>query len=288
MSPNKYNKISIIKASGKEVFFNESKLKYSLKKSGASDEVIDLIVDVIKGLLYNGITTREIYKTAFRLLRKNSRSTAARYKLKKALVELGPTGFPFEIFIAHLLRKEGFKTKVGIVVKGHCVNHEVDVVAEKENHRYMIECKFHNDITTNSNVKVPLYIHSRFNDIEKEWLKKSENNLKFQQGWIYTNTRFTKDAIQYGSCSGLNLVSWDYPLEGSLKERIDKSGLHPITCLTTLTLAEKTKLTHREKVLSKDLCKHPELLTSIGVSQRRQKNILKEAHELCNPTKTSA
>lgn len=283
MSANKHSNISIIKASGQEVAFDESKLKFSLKKSGASDEVIGLILDIIKDLLYNGITTREIYKTAFRLLRKNSRSTAARYKLKKALVELGPTGFPFEIFISHLLRQEGFQTQVGIIVKGHCVNHEVDVVAEKENHRYMIECKFHNDLTTHSNVKVPLYIHSRFNDIEKEWLKKPENSLKFQQGWIYTNTRFTKDAIQYGNCSGLNLVSWDYPLEGSLKERIDKSGLHPITCLTTLTLAEKKLLTHREKVLSRELCKHPELLTAIGVSPRRQKNILKEAHELCNP-----
>ncbi|HLR91356.1 MAG TPA: hypothetical protein VK040_10390 [Balneolaceae bacterium] len=74
---------------------------------------------------------------------------------------------------------------------------------------------------------------------------------------VYTNTRFTSDAIQYGKCVGLLLTSWDYPRGNGLKDRIDKSGLHPLTALTTLTKAEKTKLLDEGIVLCKELHGNP-------------------------------
>ena len=95
------------------------------------------------------------------------------------------------------------------------------------------------------NVKIPLYIHSRFLDVEKAWQQRPGHDHKYHQGWVVTNTRFTDDAVQYGTCAGLNLVSWNFPKEGSLKERIDRSGLHPITCLSVLTKKEKQLLLDR-------------------------------------------
>lgn len=273
--------ISIIKMSGEKAFFDPSKLRLSLERSGANDVVINRIIEAIQMSLYDGISTKEIYKTAFAMLRKSSRPTAARYKLKKAIYELGPSGFPFEKFVAAILKFEGFQTETNIIVKGQCVNHEVDVVAKKEEKHFMVECKFHSDQGRFCNVKVPLYIHSRFKDIESNWKKHPGHDTKFHQGWIFTNTRFTTDAVAYGNCSGLILIGWDHPKKGSLKERIDISGLHPITCLTTLTNQEKKKLLEKEIVMCMDLCNHPELLKSVGISDQRRKNILDEAHVLC-------
>lgn len=273
--------IQIIKMTGDKVLFNEAKLKHSLQRSGASDLVIQQVINKVEASLYNGISTKEIYKTAFDLLRKSSRHTAARYKLKKAIFELGPTGFPFEKFVSAILSYEGFKTKIGVIVKGKCVNHEVDVVAEKDNNHFMVECKFHSNAGRFCNVKIPLYIQSRFKDVEAQWEKQPGHETKFHQGWVVTNTRFTSDAIQYGNCMGLMLLSWDYPHKLSLKERIDQSGLHPLTCLTTLTKHEKQQLLDKDIVLCMDLCKNPGLLKSIHISGQRQKNILHEAHELC-------
>ncbi len=68
-------------------------------------------------------------------------------------MELGDTGYPFEKFVAALLRSEGYETKVGVIVQGHCVTHEVDVVAENDRHHYMCECKFHNSQGRFCNVK---------------------------------------------------------------------------------------------------------------------------------------
>ena len=278
----KGNKINIIKASGHQDVFDEDKLKRSLEHTGASEFIIKDIITEIKASLFDGMTTKEIYKKAFELLKLNSRPTAARYKLKNAIMELGPTGFPFEKFIGEILRKEGFKVSIGVFMEGKCVRHEIDVLAEKDNQYFMIECKYHNELGTISNVKTPLYIQSRFLDVEEQWKKMPGNETKTHQGWLITNTRFSEDALQYGNCVGLRLMSWDYPKIGSLKEKIDNSGLHPITCLTTLTRAEKQRLLSMDKVFSADLCKEPMLLNKLKISKARQKNIISEAQGLCS------
>lgn len=279
------NSIEIIKANGEKAIFQISKLIASLKKAGASKELANDIAASIRDELYSGMTTKEIYKKAFAQLRKHSRPTAARYKLKKAIMELGETGYPFEKFVGALLASEGFKTQVGVIVQGNCVTHEVDVIAKKDNHHYMCECKFHNRQGRNCNVKIPLYIQSRFKDVEQAWLKKSGHEHKLHQGWIFTNTRFSIDAMKYGKCVGLKLVSWDYPENDGIKDRIDKLGVHPITCLTTLSSKEKKHLLNRNIVLCIELCKQPNLLKIIGINESRHNRILNEATELCTKSK---
>jgi len=273
--------ITITKMSGEKAQFKESRLINSLERSGASEDTIQNITNKIKAYLFEGISTKEIYKKALALLKKSSRPTAARYKLKKAITELGPTGYPFERFIGEILRNQGFEVEVGVIVPGHCVNHEIDVIAEKDDKHYIIECKFHSDQSRKCDVKIPLYIKSRFDDVEKERKKNPNNNGKKHKGWIYTNTRFTTDAIQYGNCAGLSLVSWDSPNGNSLREIIDHSGLHPVTSLTSLTKKEKQLILENDTVLSIQLCKNPEILYEVGIKRSKHRAILKEANELC-------
>jgi len=273
--------ITIIKKSGEKVNFNREKLKKSLMKSGAKTTAVENIIAEIEASLYHGISTTEIYKNAFDKLKKHARPTAARYKLKKAIMELGPTGFPFENFVGELLKHEGFKVEIGVFVQGNCVQHEVDVVAEKEHQHFMIECKFHSSFKVNCSVKIPLYIQSRFLDIEKQWLKNPTHHHKFHQGWVVNNTRFSEDALNYGNCVGLKLLGWDYPKNNGLKEMISKSGLYPITCLNTLSKSEKLTLLNKNVVLCKQLCDTPTVLNQIGIKPTRTKKIMEDAHELC-------
>jgi hypothetical protein len=273
--------LNIIKANGEKVPFDIKKLEASLKRSGASDKIVGRITKKISNTLYEGMHTKEIYKKAFKLLKKGKPSQAARYHLKKGIMELGPSGFPFEKYLSEVLKFEGYKVKVGQIVAGHCVNHEIDVIAEKDNNHFMIECKFHGKSGYKCNVKIPLYIHSRFLDVEKQWEKKNEHDSKFHQGWVATNTQFTTDAIQYGTCAGMYLLSWNYPKNESLKDRIDASGLHPVTCLTTLTGREKRALLDKLIVLCQDICKDEKILLEIGLSDSRVKKVIAEAKALC-------
>lgn len=273
--------INIVKYSGDVVAFDVDKLINSLRRAQASEALIQQIVKQVESQLYDGITTKQIYKMAFKMLKGKSRVSASKYKLKKALMELGPSGFPFEKLVGKLLAHEGFETKVGVIVQGNCVQHEVDVIAQKDNYHYMIECKYHSDQGRFCNVKIPLYIHSRFLDVEKQWEHQKGHEVKLHKGGVYTNTRFTTDAIQYGKCVGLLLTSWDYPMGNGLKDRIDKSGFHPLTALTTLTKSEKTKLLDKGIVLCKELSETPSLLNEIGIDKSRQKKILEDLETLC-------
>ena len=276
--------INIVKYSGDVVPFDVDKLINSLRRAQASEELIQQIVDQVENKIYEGITTKKIYQMAFKILKGKSRVSASKYKLKKALMELGPSGFPFEKLVGKLLAHEGFSTQVGVIVQGNCVQHEVDVIAQKDNNHYMIECKYHSDQGRVCNVKIPLYIHSRFLDVEKQWERQKGHEDKLHKGGVYTNTRFTTDAVQYGKCVGLLLTSWDYPMGNGLKDRIDKLGLHPLTALTTLTKAEKTKLLDTGIVLCKELHEKPALLEQIGIDKKRHKKILEDSEALCKST----
>ena len=192
--------IDIVKSSGKKVKFSLHKLSKSLKRTGADEDTINKILDKVRDELYQGISTKEIYNRAFVLLKKKNSYLASKYKLKKAIYELGPTGFPFEYFISAVLKNSGYVTEVGKILQGKCVSHEVDVIAHKNNETTVIECKFHSQQGYNCNVKVPLYINSRYQDIKTHWDTNKKNNTILKPGWVVTNTRFTEDAIKFGNC----------------------------------------------------------------------------------------
>lgn len=275
--------MEIVKSSGERVKFSMSKLRNSLKRSGANEELVNLIVDSVRDELYQGISTKEIYNRAFAILKKKQSIIASKYKLKKAIYEFGPTGYPFEKFVSAILQCSGYDTEVGQVMTGICVNHEIDVLAKKDGKVTIIECKFHSQEGRNCNVKVPLYIHSRYLDVKKHWDSKADNLLEFDVGWVATNTRFTEDAIAYGKCAELYLLSWDFPKDNGLKDRIDRLGLYPITVSTLLSSREKQFLLSRDVVLCQQLLHDKFFLDHLGISDSRKQRIMKEINLLCNP-----
>lgn len=272
--------VEVIKHSGERTHFSIDKLKSSLRKSGAEEALVNEISNNVRDELYQGISTKEIYNRAFALLKKEKKGYASKYKLKKAIYELGPTGFPFEKFIAALLFYSGYKVKTGQFLQGKCVLHEVDVVARKNDQFIVIECKFHSDEGRNCNVKIPLYIHSRYRDILNNYNDKNEAE-KPTEGWVVTNTRFTEDALQYGKCAGLYLLSWDYPKDNGIRDRIDRLGLYPITASTLMSQREKQFLLSRDIVLCKQLINDDFYLDHLGISENRQARILEEIKILC-------
>ncbi len=269
----------IIKSSGEKVVFSAAKLKRSLLRSGADEKTVGAVIREITKELYPGISTKEIYNRAFSMLKKYGKSYASRYSLKKAIYELGPSGFPFEKFIAEIMKKEGYKVKTGQFLQGKCVTHEVDVVAVKDGLKHLVECKFHNEEERNCDVKIPLYVNSRFEDIHSAG---NQNEKKEGQGWVVTNTRFTEDAMNYGNCMGLYLLSWDYPQEASLKKRIDGQKVYPVTISTLLSLEEKQFLLERDIILASQLISNEHMLEHLGISEERRKKILNEFGSICN------
>lgn len=272
--------ILVTKSSGAIETFDLGKLRYSLSKSKAGPEEINSVINELMPKLYEGIPTEKIYREAFRLLRRFSKDHAARYYLKRGIMELGPSGFPFEMYIAALFKHQGYTVSVGNLFKGKCVDHEVDVLAKKGTDTLLMECKYRHEPGIKVDVKTPLYIQARFEDIKDQRELSHEGSFI---GWIVTNAGFSSDAISYSHCKGLKILSWAYPKNQGLKDIIDETGLYPVTCLTTITNHEKQSILAKNFVLVGDINAHPEILQKAGIKESRHKNILEECIRLCSP-----
>lgn len=272
--------LNVKKSNGELVPFDFQKLRIALLRSGAKNSELNRIVEEVFYYVYDGISTKKIYQIAYTILKKESKNAAGRYRLKKAMFDLGPSGYPFEKFMGRLFQHKGYKVNVGVIVKGQCVDHEVDVVAETEDELIMVECKFHRQQGRKSDVKVALYIKSRFDDIRKQLEKDGKLKNKKFQGYVATNTRFTDDARQYGICSGLKLLSWDFPRKDNLQTWIEESNYHVVTALSSATKKTKEILLENNIVLCREVIEQQEKMLKIGIPESVVRKISKEAQAI--------
>lgn len=279
------SEVWVVKSTGERERFSLNKLRRSLTRSGADDETIERIVEHIIPELHEGMKTSQIYKHAYSILKKSKYPAAIRYSLRKAVLELGPSGFPFEKYVAEVMRGKGYTAQTGVILPGFCVDHEVDVLMQKDNRHIFAECKFHNQQGIKTDVKVALYVHARFMDLEKahdEAHKKHGREIeRVHEGWLITNTKLTSDAIQYANCAGLTVIGWDYPEKGNLQDLILETGVHPLTFLSTLSQVEKNSLLEQGIVMCRELKSSPVALKSIGFSDDKIKEVVTEVDQVC-------
>ena len=275
--------ITILKASGQSEEFDIQKLVNSLIRSGAPADIAADIAGQVAQDIVPSMKTKEIYRRAKKLLKHYNLVSGMRYSLKKAISALGPSGFPFERYVARILKGHGFSVEVGRIIDGYCVSHEVDVLAKNGHEHFVIECKFHSDGGKPTDVKVALYIHSRFMDIKKAFERTPEHADAVHQGWLVTNTRCTTDAIQYAECVGLRIISWRYPEANSLEKMIEEKRLYPVTILPSARRKSLESLFLNNFILAQDIADADEasFLRQSGIDQRLAKAIKREADQIC-------
>jgi hypothetical protein len=274
-------KIKITKASGAVEDLNPDKLRASLTRSGADRETAE---DVIERVLYEiepYSSTKKIYRLARKYLRQYNHATGLRYSLKKALLKLGPTGYPFERYYGELLKHYGYKTDTGVILEGRCVNHEVDVYAVNDSEIFTVECKYHNRTGAPTDIKVAMYVYARFRDLGHAFNLKEPG--KTYKGWLVTNTRFTQDAIDYSRCMGFYIRSWGYPEDDSLEKMIEDKRLYPVTVISGLKSGLARKLISQNIILLKDLVAIDvkDIKKMLSLTENKASLLKQQADELC-------
>lgn len=262
----------IIKSSGEKELFSIAKFAKSLRKAGASRAIINSIAKDIESAP-NLITTKDIYQYAYKRLLSINKSLASRYSLKESIYQLGPVGYPFEQYVAHIFSHLGYSVKTNQIIKGVCVPHEVDVVAAKSNRIAIIECKFRTITGEKINVKTPLYVKSRFDDINKK-------DNKYTEVWLVTNTQFTISSKMYARCANINLLGWGYPSNNGIERIIESLNLYPVTILAGLNTQQKLSLMSNGLFLCKEICNNREILIKSGLSQDLIEQVVKECEDI--------
>lgn len=228
--------VKIIKSNGEAEIFDRDKLRNSLERSGASFVLVNEITDRIEAELVDGMTTDDIYKKAFSYIKKKEKKTAQRYSLRRDVLKMGPTGFPFEKFIAKVFELKGYKTKNGVTLQGKCVEHEIDVIAYDGDDLILTEVKFHNNLHLKTDTKVTLYVKARYDDLKDAEFSIDGETRKMTNGILVTNTKFTNNARKYAHCVNMGLISWDYPQRGNLYNLIEESGIDPVEFAESLSI----------------------------------------------------
>ena len=243
----------VIKRSGESEEYDPSKTMTAIIRSGSSADEAEGILAKLEPNLYDGITTEEIYRRVRALLNEHS---AIRYGLKKAILALGPEGRNFETLIYRLFQAMGYEAKVRQTIQGKCITHEIDVIMEKADKRYMAECKFHNSLSLKCAIQTALYTYGRFLDVDAA--------CDLQCPYLVTNTRFTSEVTKYADCVCMSLIGWKYPENGGLETLIEQYRLYPITMLD-LRKTEIRMLLDKDMVLISDLFeKRDEVIRSLG------------------------
>jgi hypothetical protein len=290
--------MQIRKANGTIEDFDEKKLIKAISQTGAKIDVARDICNYVKDKCYESykdnqpIRTDYIYRLAFKHLKNFSKASALKFSLKRSMLEIGPSGFPFEKFIAEIWRREGYSSITGQMVYGKCVSHEVDVIAWREGELVMVEAKYHSDAGSRTDLKNALYVKARYDDIDGNEYSINSFDIKstkglndkmskvLTEGWLITNTYFSDTAITYANCNNLKLMSFDYPDGGSLQDKIIEYSLYPITCLTTISHDEKRKLIEKDIILCQTLHNEAHRLHEFGISKDRAYSILEEVSTL--------
>jgi hypothetical protein len=239
------NKIYVINLRGEREPFSFEKTYQSARNVGASKEIAIAIAKEIEKEVFEGISTSQIFDRIFELLLKKSPKSAIKFNLRKAILKLGPTGFPFEKFISKIFEAEGFEVKTNQTIPGFCTDYEIDFLARKEKLILVGECKFHHVPGGRIDLQVALANYARFLDIEKGRFLNSNMNYK---SILVTNTKFTTEAIKYSNCVGVELLGWKYPPGKGLEKLIEKNQLYPITILPSIS-GDLAKILIEEKIV---------------------------------------
>ena len=271
--------IVVTKANGEQEPFEILKLENSLRKAKAKQDAINTVVKHVVLELRSGMTTAEIYKHAFEMLKKLEHPTALRYSLRRAMMELGPSGFPFEKIVGEIFTAHGFTVRYDSMLSGRCADHEIDIVAYDDQKLIMVEAKYHNSLGIQSDLKVALYVKARIDDLkEAKFMFGKERTL--DEGWLVTNTKFTSSAIKYAVCRGIKVVGWNYPAVGNLQDMIEEEGLDQLRCFSSLSQTAKAALLNSKVVLAKDVPQQVEILKGAGVGASEIDQIMREVNLL--------
>lgn len=260
----------VIKASGEKERFSTKKIYRSVRDAGGSRGLAKEAVDEVKKKFRGEMKTSEILEIVFRVLKKE-KGVYERYGLKQAVMSLGPTGFPFEDFFSKVLEAHGYKVTRDNHLKGKKVIHEVDIVAEK-NKKYLVECKYHNQVGTITKLHPALYTYARFLDLK---------HYNFDFPWLATNTKCSNDAINYAKGVNMKITSWNYPKKESLMYLIESKKIYPITLLRSLNDETKVKLYEKRIVTLKDLI-DLENKSKSGLDEKEVLRLINEAKVVMN------
>jgi hypothetical protein len=270
----------VTKASGLREKFEKQKIVNTCLRMGASLDIAEEVADEVYKNSYEGIPTSEILTLVFEFLSKYKPEVKLMIDLREAIAKLKPKP-DFEQFVRRILGEYSYEVEPAQIIRGKCIEHEIDGIVKKGNEVLCLEVKHHFKFHTPTPLEVPLSVWATFQDI-KDGFKLGYHKIKFTGALIVCNTKFSLHAKNYALCKGIRIISWDFPSDCGLRDLIRNKKIYPITMLKELDEETQEKLVSKGIITLKDLVEAdskriPEL---IGIEKEKVYSLMKMAEEL--------
>jgi Holliday junction resolvase-like predicted endonuclease len=272
--------VFVTKFDGSKQTFNREKIIRTCLKIQASEEQARAVADKIESKIYDGISTKKILQMIFDYLKKYRPEVRNRIDLREA-ISLLRSKPDFEQFVALLLQECGYKVMTNLLVPGRCVEHEIDVIARKDDEVIYVEVKHHLQHHTFTGMGVFLEARASLEDLQ-EGFQAKKHDFNFTKSLVICNTKISDHADQYASCRGIEYISWNYPDEKSLSRMIEEKKLYPITLLKDLDEKTEQMLGDKNILLLKQLVEidASELNRKVKIPKQKIKLLQEKAKEL--------
>jgi hypothetical protein len=217
----------IIKADGSREEFQPKKIIKTCLRAGATREKAEEIAKKISQRVKENWTTHKIYQMIITELDKIKNKSAFVVTIRHAIAKLGPENF--ELYCKKLLEAEGYTCEWNKIVKGRCIEHQIDVIAKRDK-LYLVECKHHENPHRFCGLGIALQVQARLEDV-KDGFSDKKNKYNFDVAWIFTNTKFSYHTKKYSAAKGIVLTGWGYKGDYALEKMAETKRIYPVTIL---------------------------------------------------------
>lgn len=240
----------------------------------------EAVAKSVESRVYNGVESREILGMIFRTLGRYKPAVRYHIDLRRALGLLRSKP-DFEVFVQVLLSEHGYEVTPNRILRGRCVEHEVDAIARKDGQTYIVEVKQHSDYHTPTGLDVARIARAVLEDLV-EGYETGLNQLKVDRAMIVCNTRFSEHAKQYARCRNILHIGWSSPPEHDLQTMIKERNVYPVAYLRGLKTLTRDRLASVGIVTLRQLVhKRPgELSREIGIKKADAQTLIEMADSI--------
>lgn len=272
--------IWVTKADGTRQPFQREKVVRTCLRMRASRDAAEAVADKVESRVYDGIPTKKVLQMIFRYLKSYRPAVGHQIDLRKAISMLRPKP-DFERFVQLLLREHGYEVTPNQIVRGKCVEHEIDAVASLGGETFLVEVKHHYSHHTYTGLDVFREARATFEDLTEGYGLRL-NSINFTKALVVCNTKFSKQASQYARCRDINHIGWKAPPECGLEQLIEEKRLYPITFLKGLDKGTRGKLADSEVLLLKQLVEGniSKIGKRTGIQRKRLVELTEKAKEI--------
>jgi hypothetical protein len=243
--------VVVTKADGTKQLFDKEKVIRTCLKMHVSEEEAREVANKVEMKLYEGIPTKKILEMIFFYLKNYRPQIKHQIDLRESISLMRPKP-DFENFVGIVLRGQGYEVEPPQLIRGRCVEHEIDGIAKKGTDTIYVEVKHHFQSHTYTGVAVFLETWATFVDLF-DGFELHKSPYKFNKALVVCNTKFSDHALQYSKCKGISHIGWNTPQDNSLEKMVWEEKLYPITLIKAMDKRSEEKLGDTGVILLRQL-----------------------------------